>query len=174
MSNKSRPARAAPGEPDRPPEPDAFSAHEFASWRGMLRVHSTVFRELDRRLTAEHGFGVDAYGVLVTLVTVPTGALAIGELGERRNLSPSGISRCVDRLTTAGLVTRHRNPDDRRSLLVALTDQGLQRLRRAQVTHHATVRELLFARLDQADLRQLERLWEKAMPGAVSSERWPA
>jgi DNA-binding MarR family transcriptional regulator len=139
----------------------------------MLRVHSAVFRELDRRLIANHGFGVDAYGVLITLVSVPAGSLPIGELGERRNLSPSGISRSVDRLAKAGLVERSINPADRRSLLIALRDEGVRRLREAQITHHATVRELLFAQLSTTDLVRLGRLWEKAMPGAVSSERWP-
>jgi DNA-binding MarR family transcriptional regulator len=158
---------------NRPPEPDAFSTEEFGAWRGMLRVHSAVFRELDRRLIAGHGFGVDAYGVLITLVGAPAGGLAIGELGERRNLSPSGISRSVDRLAKAKLVERTTNSHDRRSLLVALTDEGLRRLREAQVTHHATVRELLLARLSVQDVARLGTLWEKAMPGSVSSDRWP-
>lgn len=139
----------------------------------MLRVHSTVFRELDRRLQAEHGFGVDAYGVMITLVTEPSRRLPIGTLGERRNLSPSGISRSVDRLTRAGLTARAINPDDRRSLLVRLTPDGLKRLREAQVTHHQVVRQLMLLRLGDRDVRSLGRLWEKAMPGAVSSHSWP-
>lgn len=139
----------------------------------MLRVHTTVFRELDVRLSEEHGVGIDAYGVLITLVTAPDSTLPIGVLGEQRNLSPSGISRSIDRLTTAGLVRRVANPDDARSLLVALTDDGLAKLRAAQTTHHATVRELLLARLDARDLAALSRAWEKAMPGAVSSATWP-
>jgi len=31
---------------DAPPEPDPFTPEEFAAWRGMLRVHTTVMREL--------------------------------------------------------------------------------------------------------------------------------
>ena len=139
----------------------------------MLRVHSTVFRDLDRRLQAEHGFGVDAYGVMITLVTTPSRQLPIGTLGEQRNLSPSGISRSVDRLTKAGLVERTTNPADARSLLVGLTPDGLKRLREAQVTHHEVVRERLLSHFDQRDLGRLGRLWEKAMPGAVSSPTWP-
>jgi DNA-binding MarR family transcriptional regulator len=156
-----------------PPEPDPFTPEEFGAWRGMLRVHSTVFRDLDRRLQAEHGFGVDAYGVMITLVTAPSRQLPIGTLGEQRNLSPSGISRSVDRLRKAGLVERMTNPADGRSLLVGLTPDGLKRLREAQVTHHEVVRERLLSHLDQRDLSRLGRLWEKAMPGAVSSPTWP-
>ena len=157
---------------DGPPEPDPFDDAEFSAWRGMLRVHATIFRELDRRLSAEHGVGIDAYGVLITLVTAPDSALPIGALGERRNLSPSGISRSVDRLTKAGLVQRVANPSDARSLLVALTDEGLAKLRAAQKSHHAIVRELLLARLDTQDLVQLSNVWEKAIPGSVSSATW--
>ncbi len=156
-----------------PPEPHPFTPEELGAWRGMLRVHATVFRELDRRLLAGHDFGVDAYGVLITLVTAPGGALTIGELGEQRNLSPSGISRSIDRLAKAGLVQRTSNPDDGRSLLVGLTHKGLARLRDAQVTHHAVVRGLLFTHLGERDLKRLNELWERAMPGSVSSPTWP-
>lgn len=156
-----------------PAEPDPFTAGEFAAWRGMLRVHSTVFRELDRALLDAHGFGVDSYGVLITLVTAPEHRLAIGELGLRRNLSASGISRSVDRLAKLELVERATNPADGRSFLVALTTIGLRRLRDAQVTHHRVVRQMLLSRLDTADLTRLGELWEKAMPGTVSSPTWP-
>ena len=156
-----------------PPEPDPFTAEEFGAWRGMLRVHSAVFRELDRQLTSEHGFGIDAYGVLITLLTAPEHRLPIGELGLRRNLSPSGISRSIDRLTKLGLTERVANPVDGRSLLVALTPNGLRRLRESQVTHHRVVREMLLAHLGGPDLKRLAGIWEKAMPGAVSSPTWP-
>jgi len=111
--------------------------------------------------------------VLITLVSAPPRQLPIGELGLRRNLTPSGISRSVDRLTKLGLTERVPNPDDGRSFLVGLTAAGLRRLREAQVTHHRVVRALLFSQLDGRDLEHLGELWEKAMPGAVSSPSWP-
>ena len=159
--------------PPGPPEPDPFTAAEFGAWRGMLRVHSRVMKELDRRLRESHDLGIDAYAILVILVGRPGAQLTIGELGELRNLSPSGISRSVDKLVKARLVERAPNPADARSLLVRLSRRGLARLREAQVTHHATVRELFFGRLGDADVKRLGALWEKAMPGAVSSSDWP-
>lgn len=159
--------------PAEPLEPDPFSPVEFAAWRGMLRVHSTIFRELDRALLEEHGFGVDSYGVLITLVTAADHRLPIGELGLRRNLTPSGISRSVDRLTRLDLLERVENPDDGRSLLVGLTATGLRRLRESQVTHHRVVRNLLLGSLDERDIKRLGELWEKAMPGSVTSPHWP-
>ncbi|HEY5077814.1 MAG TPA: MarR family winged helix-turn-helix transcriptional regulator [Acidimicrobiia bacterium] len=173
MSNNSAAEQPSRPELDGPAEPDPFTPDEFGAWRGMLRVHSTVFRELDRRLLAEHTFGVDAYGVLITLVTAPARSLPIGELGVQRNLSPSGVSRSVDRLAKAGLVQRNTNPADGRSQLVGLTPEGLRRLRAAQVTHHAVVRAQLLDHLTERDLKRLSELWEKAMPGSLSSPIWP-
>jgi hypothetical protein len=46
-------------------------------------------------------------------------------------------------------------------------------LREAQVTHHRVVRALFLSQLDGRDLEHLGELWEKAMPGAVSSPCWP-
>jgi DNA-binding MarR family transcriptional regulator len=173
MSSSSGTGPGAALQLDGTPEPNPFTPDQFGAWRGMLRVHASVFRALDRALLAGHGFGVDAYGVLITLVTAPDGTFPIGELGERRNLSPSGVSRSVDRLAKIDLVERRTNPDDGRSLLVGLTPQGLARLRAAQITHHTVVRELLLDRLDERDLKRLGELWEKAMPGSVSSPIWP-
>ncbi len=173
MSSNSGSEPAVPLDLDGAPEPNPFTPSEFGAWRGMLRVHATVFRELERALLADHGFGVDAYGVLITLVGAPGSTLTIGGLGERRNLSPSGVSRSVDRLAKIGLVERSANPADGRSLLVGLTPQGLARLRAAQVTHHMVVRKLLLDRLGERDLERVAELWEKAMPGSVSSPIWP-
>jgi DNA-binding MarR family transcriptional regulator len=173
MSSSSGIEPGAALQLDGAPEPNPFTPDQFGAWRGMLRVHASVFRALDRALLADHGFGIDAYGVLITLVTAPGGTLPIGELGQRRNLSPSGVSRSVDRLAKIDLVERRTNPDDGRSLLVALTPQGLARLRDAQVTHHAVVHKLLLDRLDERDLNRLGELWEKAMPGSVTSPIWP-
>lgn len=173
MSSKRRmPSPGLSSPVPGPSEPDPFSPAEFAVWRGMLRSYEWVTRELDRRLRAEHGLGFDAYGVLITLVTEP-GGLAIGELGERRNLSPSGISRAVDRVAREGLVERRPNPADQRSFVVVLTEPGLRRLRAAQVTHHALVRERFLGRLDERQLETFAELWEAAVPGSVTSARWP-
>ena len=174
MSNKSRRnGHKAPDQLASPPEPNPFTPAQFAAWRGLLRVHSTVMGELDRRLLRAHGLGIHAYGVLVTMVGQPGSRMTIGELGERRNLSPSGISRSVDKLVKQELVERTTNPADARSLLVGLTAHGVQRLREAQVTHHATVRELLLDHLDEREIETLGELWEKAIPGTVSSPAWP-
>jgi DNA-binding MarR family transcriptional regulator len=154
------------------PEPDAFDPAEFAAWRGLLRLHETIMRELDHRLS-HHNLPVAHYGVLITLVTAPDQRLRMGDLAARRLLTPSGITRVVTKLEQAGLVAREVDPEDGRSFYTRLTTHGLKRLRQAQTTHHQVVRECYLGRLTKTEQRTLGRLYEKAMPGVVTADIWP-
>ena len=126
-------------------------------------------REIDRRLRDEGLISLADYGVLITLVTAPGMRLRMSDLGTQRMLTPSGITRVVVRLEEQGLVSREPDPADGRAAFAALTQSGLEALRRAQVVHHATVRELYLGRLTQHELDRLARLLEKALPGVVSA-----
>jgi DNA-binding MarR family transcriptional regulator len=159
--------------PREPLEPDPLNPEEFDAWRGLLRLHEHVTRELDRRLTREHDLPLLAYGVLITLVTVPERRLRMTDLAARVLVSPSGITRLVERLAREGLVTRERDPADGRSFHAVLTPAGLRRLRRAQVTHHAVARERYLGNLSAAELRSLGELYERAVPGVVTAADWP-
>lgn len=155
------------------PEPDRFSRQEHLAWRGLIRLRETVMREVDRRLRREGLVSLADYGVLITLVTEPTLGLRMSELGVRRMLTPSGITRVVDRLEERGLVRREPDPSDGRAAVAVLTRPGLEALRRAQSVHHAAVRELYLGRLTADELEQLAALFEKARPGVVTATTWP-
>lgn len=55
---------------------------------------------------------------------VVRGAVRMSELGSVLRVEKSNLSNLVDRLEQRGLVTRHRDPEDRRATLVRLTDAG--------------------------------------------------
>jgi DNA-binding MarR family transcriptional regulator len=155
------------------PEPDAFTAEEFHAWRGLLRLREATTREIDRRLQEQADLSLADYGILITLVSAPGLCLRMSELSTRQMLTPSGITRVVTRLEEQGLVQREPDPADGRASLAALTRSGLETLRRAQVVHHATVRELFLGRLTARELDRLAQLYEKAIPGVVSAPVWP-
>ncbi len=52
------------------------------------------------------------------------GPLLTGVLSERAQIHDKSITGVVDRLEERGLVQRRRPPEDRRSVIVALTDEG--------------------------------------------------
>lgn len=157
-----------------PPEPDPFDEHEFRAWRGFLRVHRTVMDELARRLERMHDLPLLQYGVLITLVSAPGRRLRMSDLADRVLTSPSGMTRAIARLSEEGLVEREQNSNDGRSVIVTMTPEGLRRLREAQATHHACVRELLFGGLEGDDLQLLATIYEHAMPGVLDEPVWPA
>jgi DNA-binding MarR family transcriptional regulator len=149
------------------PEPDAFDKDECRVWRGFLRTHRRIADELNRRLEREHGLPLLYYGVLITLITEPVRRLRMTDLADRVLTSPSGMTRAVTRVADLGLVEREQSSGDRRSFVVHLTPFGVRRLREAQRTHHACVRELLFAGLRPAEVKRLAAIYDR-VPAAVS------
>src|SRR5262245_61418770 len=53
--------------------------------------------------------------------------LALGQLAEKIACVKSDVTQLVDRLENEGLVRRLPDPNDRRSVLASVTDQGRQR-----------------------------------------------
>ncbi len=131
---------------------------QLAAWRAFLRAHATIIRELESELVAEQRLSLAAYDVLVQLAEAPERRLRMTELADAVLLSRSGVTRLVDRLERAGLVTRARVADDGRGVAAQLTDAGFHRLRTASRTHLAGVHEHFAARLDADDLAALERV----------------
>jgi DNA-binding MarR family transcriptional regulator len=72
-------------------------------------------------------------------------------------LSPAGMTHRLDRLERAGFVERRPDPDDRRSMLVLLTEAGEAKSIEAARVHVAAEVELLdlLGTRGQADLRRL-------------------
>jgi DNA-binding MarR family transcriptional regulator len=52
------------------------------------------------------------------------GPLAMGHLADALDVSQASATGIVDRMEQRGLITRQRDPDDRRVTRVALTDEG--------------------------------------------------
>lgn len=60
------------------------------------------------------------------LRSIQRGTKSISDLAACEKVSLPAISRHVDDLVNMGLVERTRDPDDRRSIMLALTDKGQQ------------------------------------------------
>ncbi len=63
------------------------------------------------------------------------------ELAHRAMLSPSSLTRVVDRLVERGLVARDRSTADTRVVHASLTDAGRIRVRAASQTHLRGIRQ---------------------------------
>jgi DNA-binding MarR family transcriptional regulator len=123
----------------------------------LHRIGALLMDELDR-VFAAHGLADGEFDVLATLRRAgdPYERTA-GELADSVMVTTGGLTKRVDRLERAGLVTRRRAEHDGRSRVVALTPQGLALIDEAFAAHMANERRLLDA-LEPRQAAQLEGL----------------
>jgi len=79
----------------------------------------SIYRPLLEPLGLTH----PQYLVMVTLWGTAS-PVSISQLSKLLKLEPPTLSPLLKRLETAGLVERHRDPKDERSLKISLTDRG--------------------------------------------------
>ncbi len=144
--------------------PTELTEAELAAWRGFLRVHTALFRQLDAELEAAHNLPLSSYEVLIALRAAPGGRLRMADLAGRALLSRSGMTRLVDRLERQGLLTRCSCSDDARGCYAVLTEGAAALLDRARPTHLDGVRARFLAHLDADDLERLSTIWERMLP----------
>ena len=135
-----------------------LSEPQLEAWTRFLRAHSAITRELEPQLAGDHRLTLSDYDVLVQLAQAPGRRMRPVDLARAVLLTRSGVTRLVQGLERAGLVERVPSPDDRRGLLVHLTEAGRDVLRRASRTHLAGVRERFADRFDDDELRTLSDL----------------
>ncbi len=148
----------AASKPESGRRPAELTPEEFAAWRGFLRAHAYLSRVLEAELLTDQQLSLASYDVLVQLAEAPQRRLRMTELAAAVLLSRSGVTRLVDRLEQAGLVTRCRVATDGRGVAAQLTEDGVSRLRNAAPTHLAGVVRHFVDRLDPDDLAAMERI----------------
>ena len=108
-------------------------------WRAFLNAHAQVTRAISRDL-AEAGLpDLSWYDLLWAIYRHPDRRLRVNELAREVVLSPTAMSRFVDRVEAAGYVRREPDPADRRALQVAITDEGVTLLRRMWPVYQAGI-----------------------------------
>ena len=133
-------------------------------------IHRRMKRAQERTLR-EHGLTHEEWSVMSHL---RLGAEACrsspGELANDLELSSGAMTSRLDRLQKAGLVRRLPDPEDRRSVVVELTEKGRDAWDEAASVQGR--REAFIAsRLTKAEQRQLNVLLRKLLLGFESSKR---
>ncbi|MBO9579032.1 MAG: MarR family transcriptional regulator [Microbacteriaceae bacterium] len=134
------------------------------------RLHRLAGR-LDEELLLVYGrydLGEGEFDVLATLRrNGPPYELVAGEIARYTIVTSGAVTKRVDRLEAAGLVTRRPSAADGRSRVVALTDAGLRVIDAAFTAHIRNEHRLLDV-LDADERAQLEALltrWLAAFDG---------
>jgi len=137
------------------PSPDRLRC-----WRLFFESSLALADVLDTALEQAVGIPQRWYDVLVHLEESPAG-VRMNELAEQILYSKSGFTRVVDRMEEAGLVRRVHPADDRRSILVVLTDEGIEKMKDARLHHRDGIERHFSRHLTDADVAALTGALEK-------------
>jgi DNA-binding MarR family transcriptional regulator len=112
---------------------------------------------------SQHGVSYGEWKVLHSLRRAePDYRSTPGKLSERLGLSSGAMTNRLDRLEEAGLVRRLPDPDDRRGVLVELTDAGRTAWEQS-VSAQAEKESLVAAALSVKEKQQLNALLRRLM-----------
>lgn len=129
------------------------------AWEALLTAHAEIMRQLAAEDVWSE-ISIREYDVLYTLSKCPE-PIRLGELNRRVLLSQPALSRMVDRLVERGLVQREADPDDGRSVLLGLTDEGRAQQHRTGRPHALGVARRMKSALDDDELVALRDLCRK-------------
>ena len=123
----------------------------------IARLRTHLAREVEQTLAA-HGLNSATFDVLATLRrSGPPYALSPGDLLATTMVSSGTMTNRLDQLEKAGLVVRSHNPEDRRSVIIALTEKGRTVVDEAVAAHVANQHRLVES-LSSEERKQLDGL----------------
>lgn len=136
---------------------------------GLIGRISRIGRHLQREIEgvfARHGLNLANFDVLATLRRAGEPyRLSPGDLIANTMVTSGTMTNRIDQLVKVGFVERIENPQDGRSVLIALTPKGLRKIDAATTDHVENLHRLTgglndseFTRLDRLLARYLEVL----------------
>jgi DNA-binding MarR family transcriptional regulator len=136
---------------------DDDSRRWMPAWLALLRTHARLWDQLEAQVRRDHGLTIARYDVLAQL-EMAGGKLRLGELASSIVLSPSGLSKLLDRMEGSNLIRRDPDPDDARSTFATITPAGRSLVKRARRGHHELLQQTFGDALDDRDVADLTRI----------------
>ena len=121
-------------------------------WLRLLSCTMAIEKEVQRRF-AERGMTLPRFDVLAALDR--HGEMNMGALSEALLVSNGNTTQLVRKLAEDGLVETRRLPEDRRTSLVKLTEEGRQQFRRLARAHQDWIDQMVGG----LDFTQRERIY---------------
>lgn len=127
----------------------------------VLETATGLRRVAGARLEHAHQLPAQSFDVLIRLARSPGGRARMSDLAAQTSLTPSGLTRAIDRLQEAGLVERAACTEDRRGLFAFLTVAGERRMDEVMRCHAADLESILASALTSAERQELVSLLRK-------------
>jgi DNA-binding MarR family transcriptional regulator len=122
----------------------SVSAEERLTTVGLLFESSAGLRRMFGRQLEDAGVVTpQSFDILIRLARSEGNELRMSELAAQASLTPSGLTRAVDRLQDQGFVVRRSCPEDRRGSFAQLTLDGRKLMADSLPGHVAQVNHVL-------------------------------
>lgn len=125
-------------------------------FRTLAAVRAAIrgFAHFTEKVVQAAGLTPQQHQVLVSLRASEDGELSIGDLAKTLLLRHHSVSGLADRLEALGLVDRARSKEDRRVVVLRLTDKARELMSSLSLTHRdelRRIRPLLISLLSELD-----------------------
>jgi DNA-binding MarR family transcriptional regulator len=147
------------------PEDMADTKEQVTAWMNLQQVNRVLEGLLERRVREATDLSLPEYQALFRLQIASGHPLHMSEIASQLINSPSGMTRIADRLEKGGLIERATPQDNRRIVLVELTDRGREVLAEADRAFREALQESFSSHLSESDLAELRRLMRKLLEG---------
>ena len=151
-----------------------FSQIEREAWGGFLNAYSRINRIVEEDLFSHSRITHVEFEVLLRLSWHPKRRLRIQDLAQQSILTRSGVSRVIERLEKAGLVTREGASEDRRGAYAILTQAGEERLSNAMRAHIVFVRHNFLDLFTADELKLMAAFWKRIGDRQTENKPTPA
>lgn len=138
----------------------AFDSLEQEAFLNLLRTAGLLGGTIEH-LLKRHGLSTSQYNVLRILRGQSGPGLPCNSIGERMVNRVPDVTRLVDKLVRQGLAARRRSSEDRRVVLISITDAGRHLLAELDEPLRNTHLQLL-QHMTAREMRELNRLLVKA------------
>lgn len=132
----------------------------------LVRTGEATSDEIERSMLATFGVAEPVLNALAVIDGSPV-PLTPKVIGERTHKSSGTLTGTLDALEIHGWIRRMHNPDDRRSVLVEITDAGRAVMDR-MLPGIRVIDTRLMAGLDGSEREQLMRLLDKVLRGIAA------
>src|SRR5215471_2089461 len=127
------------------------------AWLELIRTHTRLWDLVEGQMRRDHGLTMARYDVLAQL-NIAGGRLGLSDLASSIVLSPSGLSKLLDRMEDSGMIQRDPDPRDARSTFARITPKGRALVTKARASHHRFLQQAFGNALDRRDADDLARI----------------
>jgi DNA-binding MarR family transcriptional regulator len=140
-------------------------------WLRLLSCSTVIEKRVRRRFITEFNTTLPRFDVMATLARHPDG-ISMGDLSRELLVSNGNVTALIRQLEADGFASSRAAPEDRRSLMVALTERGKRHFAELADAHRQWIGRM-FAGMSEDDQGALHTLLA-ALKRSIAADDSPA